>query len=248
MAAGWALAPSGNLLYRDIFNFQNGKPVAFSEEEAGLVELKGVYHLYSALGEEIAQVADTFTLEQNVAWGESGANNPFYQRPIHLMTQPPLEIVLNDPEEWQLNVYGTDGSLKRLFRAAIKRRAITDEMIDKERDDQIESYTNLGMNWTDVRMAWTRMPIADSTAAIENVYWDGTEHFWVQRWFWDQSDDIPTFDVVNQEGRWMGTVTLPEDCGEPLAFSPDYLLTLWEDDLEVPYVRVYRIKRSGTDP
>jgi hypothetical protein len=51
--------------------------------------------------------------------------------------------------------------------------------------------------------------------------------------------------VIDAGGRWVGTVEIPAQVGEVLSFGPEHVLTLWKDDLDVEYVRMYALDRGG---
>jgi hypothetical protein len=53
------------------------------------------------------------------------------------------------------------------------------------------------------------------------------------------------FHVIDETGQWLGTVDLPDDAGAILEIGSDYLATRWLDDLEVPFLRVYRLDRGA---
>jgi hypothetical protein len=58
---------------------------------------------------------------------------------------------------------------------------------------------------------------------------------------------IRTLDVLDPDGQWLGPVEFPVEFGRIAAIGPEYLLAFWTDELEVPYLRMYRIDH-GTSP
>ena len=51
-------------------------------------------------------------------------------------------------------------------------------------------------------------------------------------------DSIPKWMVLDADGRWLGTVTLPKRFS-PLDIGPDYILSLWRDADDVEPVQLY---------
>lgn len=51
-------------------------------------------------------------------------------------------------------------------------------------------------------------------------------------------------DVLDQTGRWLGTVRLPPGLDRILEIGDSHMLALWRDDLGVPHVRVHEIRKE----
>jgi hypothetical protein len=52
------------------------------------------------------------------------------------------------------------------------------------------------------------------------------------------------WDVFDPNGRWITTVTFPKDV-QSHDIGEDYILGVWEDELDVEYVRMYALDRGG---
>jgi len=57
---------------------------------------------------------------------------------------------------------------------------------------------------------------------------------------------VDQFDVFGSDGRWLGTVRLPDDATELLYAGENHVMVTAMDELEVQYVRVHAI--SEGDP
>jgi hypothetical protein len=53
------------------------------------------------------------------------------------------------------------------------------------------------------------------------------------------------YEVVDANGRWLGTVRMPKDSGRVLSVGLESILTEWVDTAGVPYVRAYQIIRPN---
>lgn len=76
---------------------------------------------------------------------------------------------------------------------------------------------------------------------------DGT--LWVERWdravMMREDESDRTFNDVDAGFRGLGPETVPTSLGEVREIGPDYILTAWMDDLDVQYLRMYRIVKEG---
>ena len=61
----------------------------------------------------------------------------------------------------------------------------------------------------------------------------------------------PPFEILAPDGTWLGSVTLPPGLHHAfiqyqapyMEIGDDYVLGVWTDELDVQYVRMYRINR-----
>jgi hypothetical protein len=73
---------------------------------------------------------------------------------------------------------------------------------------------------------------------------DGDE-LWVQRVArWDARRPPVEWDVFEPSGRWLGAVVVPAGV-EPLEIRGNLLLAQWNDEDDVPHIRIYEILRMG---
>jgi hypothetical protein len=88
------------------------------------------------------------------------------------------------------------------------------------------------------------MPFPATMPAFNALQVDAEGNLWVLE-VGPQGDEQPRWTVFDTTGRVLGTI------GTPPAVSVreigrDYLLGTWSDELEVQYVRLYRLDRTGT--
>lgn len=57
-------------------------------------------------------------------------------------------------------------------------------------------------------------------------------------------EEPTVYDILDPEGRLVGWVFLPDQL-DILEIGQDYILGLYRDELEVEYVRMYRLHRPG---
>jgi hypothetical protein len=144
------------------------------------------------------------------------------------------KIYLSQAGPWQVDVYDTEGRLQKIIRLAVPRTAVTDEVRSRERAYVEQAEPALAQ-------LFDRLPSTDSISAIKGFRPSSDGMIWVLRWNSRVEKQAQIFDVVDPQGRWMGTVKVPADAGEVVDVTPERILTTWHDDLDVPYLRVYRL-------
>lgn len=99
------------------------------------------------------------------------------------------------------------------------------------------------------RMAGVALPGADAEVparstvpAFDRLLGDSEGYLWV-RDFLAAPGDVPRWSVFDMEGRWVATVRTPAGV-EVYQIGPDWLLGRGRDELEVEYVRLYRLHRG----
>jgi len=194
-------------------------------------------------GERVVRIAELQTGELGHQEMER-ASNPFF--PIHaqaLGADPPA-IHVAGPGIAELRTYALDGGLQRIARAGIPRVPLTSELIDLERQALLTVAEEGGRDVASRRASFDALTFPDSAPAIVRVYPAASGGVWTRRWSHPRQANAPAvYDVFDAEGRWLGPVELPADAGELQAIGTEHLLTVWTDELDVPYLRLYRIER-----
>ncbi len=182
---------------------------------------------------------------------------------FHFFVPEPIWSILNDGSlvfamnnVFRVSVYGLDGTLQRVITVPVENQPVSDEDISiitgmleglfeqQGVPPQGVEIIKQGMTFEDVYPAFTQM-----RSGPENELWvqrvgipsDMTDE---ERENWnpllDQGSD--EWDVFDAEGRLRGIITMP-DRFTPFSLKDDLLYGVWRDELEVQYVRVYRVAR-----
>jgi hypothetical protein len=153
-------------------------------------------------------------------------------------------LVVALADAWELEVRSPDGALRRLVRRTVARAPLTRADIEsalersaaqiRERDSAfaIRYLENMAKaEWPAYRPAYGSV-----VAAADGSLWVGAP---------GADDRQPArWDVIAADGRWLGPVTTPARF-QPLDVGADHVAGLWQDDLDVTYLRVYRLERPG---
>ena len=187
-----------------------------------------------------------YAIEDDIASSVGSVANPFAHYSTPAVRVEPFTVFVAAGPRWELIGYGLDGSITEIVRAAVPRVPITSQIIETERGllrDRAAGRESSPAPYLD---AFRMFLIPDSLPAISGVMADAVGNLWASRRMPRQSPPAAwVLDVVDQDGRWLGAVSRPEDIVSIFEIGDDYLLAHWRDDLSVSYVRVYRIRKPG---
>ncbi len=144
-------------------------------------------------------------------------------------------------ESWEIEVYAPDGALTHLFRRDEPNQPVTKEMEDEYREPESDSDSDtpaeISAAISRVRASVTipeTMPAYESFIASE----DGS--LWAENFTYATSDEQQSWAVFRDDGRYLGVVDTPMGA-QVTHIGDDFVLVIWEDDLEVQQVRMYEL-------
>lgn len=152
-------------------------------------------------------------------------------------------LVVGRSFEWRLEVYGPDGRLERSIRRAAQPRPVTDEV----RDRLLEETLGRVEEEADRRRARERfetLEFPERMPAHRELLIDREGALWVRAFRPPWETGPEGWNVFSAEGRWLGTVELPEGF-RATDIGPDWALGVREDTLEVEHVELYELDRRG---
>ena len=182
---------------------------------------------------------------------------------FHFFVPEPAWTLLNDgslafamSDRFRVNIHALDGSLTRVITMPVERQPVSEE--DKSIiTGMLETvFEQQGVPPQGVELIKQNISFEDTYPAFTQMRSGPENGLWVQqvgipsdmteeeRENWnpmlDQGSDV--WDVFDAEGRLLGIVTMP-DRFTPFSLKGDRMYGVWRDDLEVQYVRVYRVTR-----
>ncbi len=106
-----------------------------------------------------------------------------------------------------------------------------------------EEASRIQQMWRDRR----RVPVLP---VLRSIHVDATGHLWLQPYYVAGADP-PPFEIHAPDGAWLGSVSVPPGLQRAfiqyqapyMEIGDDYVLGVWTDDLDVQYVRMYRINK-----
>jgi hypothetical protein len=158
-------------------------------------------------------------------------------------TVSPDRIYYGEGERYDLVAYDPDGKVVMFVRRAERDRSL--------RQDDIEAYKAEIMEGAPAdperRRDWQRMvdeaPYPSSLPAYQRLIVDVESNLWVQEYERPGADTV-VWSVFDDEGRWLTEVSIPRDL-RIYEVGADYALTLWTDELDVEFVRMYPLAKGG---
>ena len=153
----------------------------------------------------------------------------------------PYAVALTEAEAWEVRLLDAEGKLAAIWRADVPREPVTEERLREERDRFAEPRN---LRPGAVEEAYRAIGVPDSVPAISDLRRDREDRLWVARRP-PEGGPPAEHDVVSPEGRWLGTVEIPENLGRILEIGDDYLLVTWRDELDIEYLRKHRIVKPA---
>ena len=178
----------------------------------------------------------------------------FYNGPEYGAAAGRLAVI--DTEAWSVSLISPrDGATTAVFRRDVAPHAATTALVDLHLDGIV------GLAFADpdqapsedverFRQRWGGYPRAPRLPVLRSVHVDGAGHLWLKPYYVAGAEP-PPFEILAPDGTWLGSVSLPP--GLVRAFTQyqapymeigdDYVLGVWTDELDVQYVRMYRINK-----
>lgn len=165
-------------------------------------------------------------------------------------------VAVIDSEAYRVQLVSPlDGATERIIRREVEPRAATDADFEAE----VEGIVEMAFPDPDavpaeqvdmVRRMWRSYARAPVLPVLRSVHVDAQGSVWVAP-FHLAGADPPPFDVFALEGSWLGAVALPPGLARAyihylspyMEIGEDYVLGVWTDELDVQYVRMYRLNR-----
>lgn len=144
-------------------------------------------------------------------------------------------------EVFEVEVRRADGVLESLIRAAVRPRSVRPEDLERWRRGLLERASERSR--PAVERVVRDAPVPATMPAYSAFRVDAEGNLWV-RVYAPPGEPAVTWRVFDPRGRWLGEVDLPEGL-DVTEIGADYLLGIVRDELDVEYVRLYRIEKPS---
>jgi len=171
------------------------------------------------------------------------------------ITQPPFRraavaafevdrVHVGNGDTWEVATHAlADGRLLRVVRRSVEPRPITDESWELNRATYLGSLPEelLEQRGAEIRERLEAAHRLETMPVYDALLADPTGHLWVRPYVpdWETSTD---WDVVDPNGRWLGTVRLPPGL-DVLEIGEDKVLGTTTDELGVVRLHVHELRR-----
>jgi hypothetical protein len=143
-------------------------------------------------------------------------------------------------EDYEVLDYGSDGRLRRRVRWQGEDRTVSATDVDAYR----ERFRAAQAGGSEIDQAFLRLldevPAADRFPAYSAIIVDADRNVWLAVYPRPLREGPPLWTVLDERGRWLGEVALPEDL-EVWEIGADYVLGVLDGYLGVEHVRKYRL-------
>jgi len=130
-------------------------------------------------------------------------------------------------ESWEIGVYSADGALTRLYRRDKPNRIFT----EAKRDEGPESSSG--------QVLFTiTTPTPETFPAYRSFMVSDDGNLWVEDY--THPSEQPSWAVFRDDGRYLGAVETPIGA-QVTHIGDDFVLLIWEDELEVQQVQMYEL-------
>lgn len=202
-------------------------------------------------------------------WDESGyvegetiydafrVTDHFHAPALYATGRGPVRVHIATPGAREIRTLDASGALLRIVRQTLPLEPLTEAMIAAERAavrDSVAARNEAtrsdprreGVDEGPVLDLFDRIAFPDSVFPWSGLEADAEGDLWaLEHRVPAPADGTRTYQVFDATGRWLGPVRVPASVGSVEEIGPDYVLGIWTDELEVPYLRVYGIEKGG---
>ena len=179
-------------------------------------------------------------------WGQFAISPPLARRPRITHRGVPPKVCMGDQEGPEINCFGPDGS-RTLLRWTGERTQVTREEIATWREANIRLF-GLKLREDQILQMLDQLPSPELRPHYSQLTLDPLGNLWVELGP-SVASPSPSIDhlVFDPKGTLLGTVCLPPI--RVIEIGNDYILGVYQDDLEIEYLQLYEIRKpsSGTD-
>jgi len=213
-----------------------------------LAEMELHLALVLEFGERTVSVG-SFPFQQSAVGDVNGegvfALNPFRPWTRYVLASGPPALHLLVSSDREVRTVAIDGTPSRIVRLQVPRTPVTSGDVGRYRRDAVDNHILGPANPSSIQRAFDLLILPDSTPVFDRLLSDGHGTLYAKRWT-REFDSLPaTYEVIDPQGHWLGSIEIPEELGAIMEIGPDHLLTEWRDSLDVPYLRMYRIVKGG---
>ncbi len=169
-----------------------------------------------------------------------------------LVGEDGLCFAVND--RYRISMYDADGSLQRIVSVPVERQEVTQADIDFFLETVERLVTEQGVPPQQVQFLLSTFNFAEHFPAFLQMMPGPEGSLWVQRIqqptlltaeereTWNPQLDIGAseWDVLDADGRYVGVIDMPHRF-QPVTLVGDRVYGVWRDEMDVQYVRVFRV-------
>lgn len=150
-------------------------------------------------------------------------------------------LYVGDTGAWEIRRYDLGGNLTDVVRRAGGARPVTSAVVDSARDAMLARYDDVSIRER-IRGEWATMEVPDSLPVFSALRLDKDGNLWAREFDFLYPRARSIWSVFDPEGAWLGRVKVPTGFWVR-EITSDAVLGVYFDEMEVEYVRRYRIRK-----
>jgi hypothetical protein len=163
---------------------------------------------------------------------------PFGPEPIYGSGQDHIYVV--EPLTGEVMGFDYEGNLSEIFRPSIPSSVISEEDYEREREGMI-SFDPRYDNRPIVERLFREIPHRTEGPAVRGLSVDLEGNLWLE--LYSAKEEVGRgWMVLAKDGSLLAMVQGPPDF-TPYEIGSDYMLGVWTDEMEIPYVRRYPLRK-----
>ena len=143
----------------------------------------------------------------------------------------------------EVRSYGLDGRLRRIARLPMSPRPVTPAELERDIDSTVASYP--GFVQAEIRAQLEAARAPETMPVVTAMEVDETGRVWLRPFTPRGEPPDSLWWVVDTDGTLLGRAAIPTDFA-PHHIGADWVLGVWEDALDVQYVRLHRLAERVT--
>ena len=148
----------------------------------------------------------------------------------------PLSVFITNGDRYEIHQFSLTGELRRIVRRTVDPVPLSDKDLEEWKDGATSALA--GLNWDRWELETAGRLAGRRHAAIIDLRVDPAGYLWA----FDHGQR--EWSIFNAEGRWLGTIPLPDFAVQWI--EEDFILGSWSDlDTGVQSVARYRLNRGG---
>lgn len=250
------LFPDGSFFHVGSFAPSNTEMVeplpgffAYSPVPDGMAHLDRRLGLVRGPGDEVVfgrfPVSESGYVEGDGPLSAFRIYNDYYPTALWSVEARPFRVHIATRGRREVRTYDDRGELLRIVRQLVPLEPLHDEAIAREREEVRDSAAARGnLSVGAVMELFDRIEFPDSVFPYTALTVDSEGALWLERHTLEADSSVALHTVIGPDGRWLGTVPLPRSVGEIAQIGPDFILSVYTDEFDVPYVRLYDLDRG----
>lgn len=158
-------------------------------------------------------------------------------------TVAPDGLLAGDSDRPEVRYHAADGTLRRILRWAAPPVPLDDGLWNRLKQADLDRSDGTEEAQARIERRFETRPTVAALPYFSGILRDSEDAVWL-RTFAPLPTDSVRFHLFDHTGQWLGTRSLPPRT-TVLDIGRTRLLTVWQDDDDLEYVRVYRILREA---